>query len=173
MCSQSRQVNFSRTVWITFPLPRDDLQRLGHVFTELRQPGTAATGTAGRPRHQDTLAGKVAGEGLARRAAAREPGDGRYLRRRALGRQFILGGRSLEVLELEFQLVQQADAALGARAVEFPPQLVDLQPEADDLRLVVRTLRPGDGHLGTGRQQRRLQRVDVLRQRRELAFHEA
>jgi hypothetical protein len=35
--SHSRHENFSRTVWITFHLPRDHLQRLGNVLAQLRQ----------------------------------------------------------------------------------------------------------------------------------------
>ena len=95
------------------PLARDHFQRLGHVLAQLRQARPAAAG-AGRGRlDHDPLARQVFREGLAGRLLALEPlhrrgraGDG------FLGRQFVLGRRGFQFLQLQLELVQQPAAAL-------------------------------------------------------------
>ena len=63
--SQSRQVNFSRTCWITFQDLRDHLQRLGDVLAELGQPRAAAAGAGGRsPARSPARAADASGKGL-------------------------------------------------------------------------------------------------------------
>ena len=60
---------------------------------------------------------------------------------RACG-EVVLGRRGLELLELQFQLLEQPRLALGPRPVERPPQLLDLEPEGRDHRLGVGQHRP-------------------------------
>jgi hypothetical protein len=68
------------------------------------------------------------GEGLARRALAGKgqhiggPGHG------LLGRNLLLGGRTLELLEGELDLVEQPHGAFRALAIDLASELVDLQP---------------------------------------------
>jgi hypothetical protein len=78
------------------------------------------------------------GEGLARRAPALEgPHRGLRLRRGALGGELVLGG-GLELLQLQLELVEQPRLALGGRAVEGTPELLDLELLRGDQRLGVR-----------------------------------
>ena len=61
IASHVRQENFSRTCWITFSLPWDQLQRLGDVLAELVQNPAAAR--AGRCRWiDDTLKRQMLGQ---------------------------------------------------------------------------------------------------------------
>src|SRR5437868_8103998 len=53
-----------------FPLPRDDLQRLGDILAQLAQPRAAAAKANGRSRLDHPLARQMLGEGLARRTLA-------------------------------------------------------------------------------------------------------
>jgi len=95
-------------------------------------------------------------KGLARRALA---GEGRHRGgsgRRRLGLQLVLAGRRLQLLELELQLIQQARLALGARAVQFRAQLLDLKLQAGDQGVGVGGHRPGPGRLGFRRIRSRL-----------------
>ena len=52
-----------------------------------------------------------------------------------LGRQFVLGWRRLQLLELKLHLFEQPRLALGAAAVEVAPELLDLQLQPRDQRL--------------------------------------
>ena len=60
------------------PLPRDHLQRLGDVLAQLAQPRAAAAQAGGRAGLDHPLARQMLGEGLARRALA---GEGHHIRR--------------------------------------------------------------------------------------------
>ena len=60
------------------------------------------------------------GERLARGTLAGESCNARGPGDRNFGREFILGRRGFELLELQFQLVEQALSALGALAVQRP-----------------------------------------------------
>lgn len=99
------------------PLAGNDLQRLGDFFPHLRQPRRTAGGAdAGRGQH-DPLARKMLGERFARRLAALEGGDlDLRLRRGRLCEGFVLRGRRLHLLELEFELIEEPLLALGALA---------------------------------------------------------
>ena len=93
------------------------------------------------------------GQRLAGRIAPGEPLDPHGLRRRLLGRQLILGRARLELVELQFELVEQTLLALRARAEELAPELLDHQLEEGDLRLAVSILRV-PGSCGDGRPRR-------------------
>ena len=138
------------------PAARDDLQRLGDVLADLGQPLRAAARAGCRWRNHLPLARQMRGERLAGRPAPREPLDLRGLRRllrRLLRRQLVLRRARLELVELEFELVEQTLLALRARAEELPPQLLDRQLQEGDLGFRVRHLRRRDGspRLGLGR----------------------
>ena len=94
-------------------------------------------------------------------AAAGEP---LHLRRpgcRLFGRQLVLGGTRLKLVELEFQLVEKPLLALRTLAVKRATELLDHQLQGGDLRFGLGGLRPGIDHLGFRRSQRRPQSVDV------------
>ena len=117
------------------PVARDHFQRLGDVLAELRQLRRSAARTAVRRRDDDALARQVLGERLARRALALERLHRLRLRRRLLRRQLVLGRGGLELLQLQFHLLQEPRLALRAAAVECAPQLLDLQLEMRDQRI--------------------------------------
>ena len=153
------------------PLARNDLQRLGDVLAQLRQARAATAGAGRRPGNDDPLARQMLGERLARRALA---GEGRNLGgpgRRTLGGELILGGRGFQLLELQLELVEQPGAALGALAEAIAPELLDLQLEMGDQRLVVGGLGPQGGRFRCHRdqlllacQQQPLQALGIVRQ---------
>ena len=113
------------------------IQRLGDIFTQLRQACTATARAGGRSGNDHPLARQVFGEGLARRSLTDEgrnlggPGG------RSLCLQLILCRRGFELLELQLELVEQPGTALGALAEPLAPKLLDLQLEMDDQRLIV------------------------------------
>jgi hypothetical protein len=76
------------------PLPGDDFERLGDVFTELGEPGRAAAGASGWARNDDPLARQICRERLACRLPA---GEGAHLRGCCccglLGRDLVLSRR--------------------------------------------------------------------------------
>src|SRR3954452_1964201 len=61
------------------PAPRDHLQRLGDVLAQFAQSWAAAAQASWWPRLDHALARQMVGEGLARRAPARERHDIRRL----------------------------------------------------------------------------------------------
>jgi hypothetical protein len=95
---------------------------------------------------------------------------------RSLGREFVFGGRGLQLLQRQFELIQQPRGALRARAITVAIEFLDLQLQVGNQRLVVggfgsrhREFRFGmDGSRRFGdklvlrNEQRRLQRVDVI-----------
>ena len=133
-----------------FPLPRDHLQRLGDILAQFRQLRRPAAGTAFRRGDDNALARQMIGERLARRPSALErlycPRPGR----RRLGRQLVLGRCRLQVFELKFHLLQEPRLALGARPIDFAPQLLDLQLEMGDQRFTAGKVRLGIGRFGFG-----------------------
>ena len=135
------------------PLTRDHLQRLGHVLADLRQLVRTAAPAGCRRRNHLPLARNMRRERLAGRLAAGEPLDLRGLRRRLLGRQLVLGRARLELVELQFQLVEKTLLALRALPEELAPELLDGQLQKGDLGLGVGHLRRRDGspRLGLGR----------------------
>ena len=117
------------------PAARDHLQCLGDVLAQLRQACAAASRARARRRHDHALARQMLGERLPRRAPAP---DGRYAGRagsRSLGSKVIRAGIGLEILQLQFHLLEQAPAAFRARAILLAPQLRDLQRQMGDQRL--------------------------------------
>jgi len=89
-------------------LARNHLERLGHVLADLRQLAAAAR-AGGWARNDDSLARQVGGKRCAHRLAPRSAGG---IVRGILGRFGLSGGvifceRSLEVLELQLELVDE------------------------------------------------------------------
>jgi len=89
--SQSRQVNFSRTVSIA----------------ELAQSAATAALTCRRRIDHHALPGKVVGQCIAFRTPARKSGDRRRLSDRSFRRQFVFRRTGLQFLEREGQLLDQ------------------------------------------------------------------
>ena len=121
--SQSRQVNFSRTVWITF-----HCRGITSSVSVTSSPSLASRcrpqQRAGRRRRRPPPARAADAPGNGFRAGvggARRRRTGRRLRRRLLGGELVLGGGGLQLLELQLQLVEQPRAALGALAVQLAP----------------------------------------------------
>ena len=116
------------------PLARDHFQRLRHILADLRQPVRSAAGTGRGRRHYHALARQMIGEWLARRLAADEPLDLGAPGRRLLGRELVFARARRELIERQFQLVEQTLLALGAPAVERAFQLLNRQRQRDDHR---------------------------------------
>ncbi len=96
------------------------------------------------------------------------------------GGELIFRCVRLCLLELKLQLVEQPHCALGARSVNRAPQLFDLKIEMRDQRATLRQFSDGrDGarllrrSFGPRRNQRRFQRVDVVRKRGKIGVHES
>ncbi len=116
------------------------------------------------------------GERLARRALAGEGCHRRGLCHRQLGRDLVLGGRTLQFLELQFDLIEKARRAFRARTIDLARQLLDPQLLVGDQGLIIRGLGPRHREFRFGvsgprgfddvpvarRSQRRLQRVEVI-----------
>jgi len=84
------------------------------------------------------------GERLARRSLANERHHIHRLRCGAFGREFVLGCRTLELLEGQLHLVEQSNRALRMLAVQLARQLGDLQLLVRDQGLVVGGFSLGD-----------------------------
>jgi hypothetical protein len=148
-------VNFSRT-------PRDHLQRLGDILAQLAQALAAAAQAGGRCRLDDPLARQMLRERFARRPLARERRHGRRLGGGPLGGELVLGGRRFQLLQLQFQLIDEARGALRALAEALAVELLDLELQMRDQCLVGRQLRPGGGGLRLCHDQRRFERIDIV-----------
>ena len=116
MFSQARQVNFSRTCWITFHC-RGTTSSVSVTSSpilasrsEPQQAQAVGPGTMTRSR------GRCSGNGLRPSSCAWT--NELSWRSRRLGHQRVLGRRGFELLELQFHLVEQALSALGALAVQ-------------------------------------------------------
>ena len=105
--SQSRQVNFSRTCWITF--------HWRGITSSVSVMSSPSLRSRVPPQH-----GQVVGPGSTTRSRGRCSGKGWRagrlrvkattfvgLRHRALGGDLVLGGRTLQFLELQLHLVEQ------------------------------------------------------------------
>ena len=178
--SQSRQVNFSRTVSIS-------LKRRGISSSVLV---TSSPIFASRDPPQQA---QLVGASMTTRSRSMSSGHGlRTGRLRVKARTFwvfaaaalcgklILARRGDEFFELQFQLLDQPRRALGALPVQFAFELLDPQLEMRDQRLVVRQLRPRTGSHRLGSQPRLtlgLQRRQGTRKVRwkivRLRYHEA
>ena len=130
--SHDRQVNFSRTVWITFHC-RGTTSRVSVIVSPSLASLPPQHGQARRAGDHHTLARQMrrkrrphrllAGERVHRRTADRRGGD------------LVFGRAGRGFLELQFQLVEQLAAALGGLPVLFAPQLGDQQLVVGDQRL--------------------------------------
>ena len=161
-----------------FPLAWDHFQCLGDVLSHLGQPPPAArwTGAGGGLDHP--LARQVFGEWLAGGMSAHEGGDLGGLGCCRLGGDLICAGGGLQLLQLEFKLVEQTLCALRVGAEPLALELGDLQFEVGDLGLILRHLGTGRGQrlhgqarLGTGGNQSRHESVGIQRQVVGLAVH--
>ena len=153
------------------PLPRDHLQCLGDILAELRQPRAAAAGTGCRCRHDDPLARQMLGEGLTRRALARERSHGRGLGGRLLGGDLVLGCGRLQLFQLQLQLIEKARGALRALAEALALELLDLELQVRDQRPVGGQLGAGGSRLGLRREQGCLQCLDIVWERCGIGLH--
>src|SRR5262249_34867645 len=88
-------------------------ERLGDVFADLRQLGAAAARAGGRRRVDDTPARQVLGKVPTRRLAPHEAAN---LDAGRLGLGLILPSRRGQFFQLQLHLIEQALAALRARA---------------------------------------------------------
>ena len=133
-------------------LPRHHIQRLGDILPELRQPGAAAGWAAARSRVHDPSTRQMVREvptcGLASRKALN-------LDRRAIGLGLVFAHRRGQLLELEFQLIEQTLTALRARSIHRALHLRDHQLKMLDQRF--RTRQPGACF-----DQRGLERIGVV-----------
>ena len=161
--SQSRQVNFSRTVWITF-----HWRGMTSSVSVTSSPSFAI-----RPEPQQTHVGgasittrsrgRCSGNGFTARAAALERAHGRRRPRRGLlGGELVFAGGRLELLELQLHLLEQPHPPLRPLTVELTPQLQDLELERRDHRFGAGGDRPGRGRLGAGVGKGLAQTLDVF-----------
>ena len=121
--SHDRQVNFSRTVWITFHCRGTTSSVSVMVSPSLASCRRSTGRRSGRDHHP--LARQMRRKRRAHRLSA-----GERAHRRARGRcrgGFVLGRVRRGFLELQFQLVEQLAAALGGMPVLLAPQLGDQQ----------------------------------------------
>ena len=153
------------------PLAGHDLKGLGRILAELGQAGAAAAGTGSRTRNNEALARQMVRERAPGGTRAGEACDSGGLGCGDLGGQFVLCGRGLQLLQLQFHLVQQTGGALGARAETVAVELLDLQLEVCDQGQIAGLLCPGGGDIGACGQKRRLERIDIIRQGRKLHVH--
>ena len=121
----------------------------------------------------------MGGERLPDRSLALGRGNARRLGGGGFGRDIVLAGVGLQILELQLHLLEQAAAALGAGAVLLAPELGDLELEVRDHRLGGALARrsAGQPRLGVvGPQDRsseqRLERADVVRKRQDGGSHD-
>lgn len=144
---------FLADVLDNFPLPWNDLKRLGDILAQFGQAGTAVAGAGGRAWRDHPFARQVFGKGLAGRVFAGEGCDVGGLGDGCLGGQFILGGSSLEVFQLHFQLIQQLGGALGSLAEAVALEYLDLKLEMNDQCVIAGPPCHGDRGFGTRFQQ--------------------
>ncbi|SEF12761.1 hypothetical protein SAMN05444161_8822 [Rhizobiales bacterium GAS191] len=104
------------------PLPRNDIERLGDILSDLRQLRAAAARASARRRVHDAPARQVGGKVAPCRLAPRKAFN---LDARRFGLGVILPGGRGQLLELQFQLIDKPLAALGARPEHRSLHLVD------------------------------------------------
>jgi hypothetical protein len=88
----------------------------------------------------------------------------------ALCRQLVLRRRSLELFELQLELIEQPGTALGALAEQLSAELLDLQLQVDDQRLIVGCLGSQARRVGSysGKVRARRRQLLVSRQQQSL-----
>ena len=167
--SQSRQVNFSRTVSITFHWRGCRLQRPGHVLAELAQAlppqHSQAVGGSITTRSRGRWSGKVLRSGRLRVNPATVVVLATAISA-AISSSVALG---LQFLECERQLVDQPRRAFRALPVDLALQLGDPQLLLGDQRHVFGRLGSRDRQfrgdfqsVRAGDHQRRLQGGDIV-----------
>ena len=134
------------------PLPGDDVERLGDVLADLGELAPAAA-QARRRRRVNNPSARQIGRKVAPRPRA--PREALHVDARRLGLRRVLARRRRQLLELQFQLINEPLAALGARTKHRALHLLDHQLQMRDQRFRAR-------QLGTRLNQRRLQRRRVL-----------
>ncbi len=117
------------------PLPRHDIERLGDILADLGELAAAAARARGRRGVDDAPARQIGGKVAPRRLAPREA---LHLDARRLGLRLILSRSRGELLELQFQLIDEPLAALGARTEHLALHLRDHQLQMLDQRLGAR-----------------------------------
>jgi hypothetical protein len=119
------------------PLSRDHIERLGDVFADLRELGTAAAGARRRCRMDNPPTRQVIGKVPPRTVAPREA-----LNLDVCGRGFgrFFPGRCGQFLKLQLHLIDQTLAALGSRAKSLALHLGNHQLKMLDHRLRTREL---------------------------------
>ena len=105
--SQSRQLNFSRTVSITFHWRGTTFQRPRHVLAEFAQAIAAAAFASCRRIDHHPFARKMLGEGLALGALARKSAHRRRPGDSPFRRQFVFGRVGFQLFERQRQLLDQ------------------------------------------------------------------
>ena len=133
--SQSRHVNFSRTVWITF-------QRRG-ITSSVSVTSSPIFDNRSDPQHAQDVGpgtttrsrGRCSGKGLRDGLRWTNPLTSVVRAAGDVGRRLVLGGARSELVEREFQLVEKTLLALGPPAVQRATQLLDHQGQGGDLRL--------------------------------------
>ena len=131
--SHDRQVNFSRTVWITFHC-RGTTSSVSVIVSPSLASLPPQHGQAVGPGITTRSRGRCAGNGRPHRLLAGERSHRRAAR--PAQRRPRLRPRSLRsFLELQFQLVEQLAAALGGLPELLAPQLGDQQLVVGDHRL--------------------------------------
>jgi hypothetical protein len=132
IASQSRQANFSRTRSMTCPSARLAFQRLRHRLAKLAQPRPAAIARA-RRRFKDTFDREVLRQ-LARTALGTPARRLGARRRRNLGARLLLRLRLFEILDREFELLDEKLAAFRGLAETLVARLRQLQLQSLDLQ---------------------------------------
>jgi ABC transporter substrate binding protein len=134
------------------PLPRHHIERLGDILPDLRELAAAAARARSGRGVDDAPARQIGGKVAPRRLAPREALD---LDARRLRLRLVLSRVRGQLLELQFHLVDQPLAALGAQAEHLALHLGDHQLQVLDQRLRAH-------ELGARLDQRRLQRSGVV-----------
>ena len=136
------------------PAPRLAFERLGHHLAELAQPSAAALAADARGGLDDALDRQILRQ-LARPAWRAPPRRLGGLGRCDLGLGLFLGLRLFQILDRQFELLDEELAALRRLAVNLTARLgqLQLQPldlEGADFRFVLR----GGEHLALGEDHR-------------------
>src|SRR5690606_21948357 len=105
------------------PLPRDHLQRLGHVLAELGQLIRATAWTGAGRGDDEALARQMRRQWAAPWLAARVGFAGPS--RRTFSGDLVFGKVGLQISQLESQLLDEMGAALRGLAEALAPQLGD------------------------------------------------
>jgi hypothetical protein len=99
-------VNFSRTCWITFHRRGID-SSVGDGLAQLAQPAAAAAKASGRSWYGHPFTRQMLRERLARGTLAGEGHHRRGLGHSHLGGDLVFGGRTLQFLKLQLDLIEQ------------------------------------------------------------------